>query len=238
MVKKIFPYDEEVDAQFKLAKRLFHASMSGVTAESMKGMGYKVNFGVGLPRIKEIANRFEYNSLLVQRTWWSDIRELMILSTLLLGKQAEKAYAEISDLHEWTAQLFNIELCEQFSKNFLSLINPNDKKIEEISLQLIDNKEDRKEFEVALGYINYCNLVVRYPDYTFQTIDRVFEILQNDVYSESYNIYAMAARFLRVYTRRDAERVKQFIDDLEASKSAGVRKVIEEVRTELMFYFD
>ena len=48
----------------------------------------------------------------------------------------------------------------------------------------------------------------------------------------------MAARFLRVYTRRDAERVKQFIDDLEASKSAGVQKVIEEVRTELMFYFD
>ncbi len=238
MTKKIFPYNEVVDAQFKLAKRLFHASMSGVTAESMKGMGYKVNFGVGLPRIKEIAIRFEYNSLLAQRTWWSDIRELMILATLILGKEAEKAYAEIPDLHEWTAQLFNIELCEQFSRNFLSLINPNKNNIEKITLQLIDNKEDKKEFEVALGYINYCNLIVRYPDYTFQAINSVFEILRNDVYSESYNIYATAARFLRVYTRRDAERVKQFVDTLDASKSVSVQKVIEEVRTELLFYFD
>ncbi len=235
MTKKIFPYNEEVDAQFKLAKRLFHASMSGVTADSMKGMRYKVNFGVGLPRIKEIAMRFEYNSLLTQRTWWSNIRELMILSTLILGKEAEKAYSEIPDLHEWTTQLFNIELCEQFSKNFLSLINPIDSNIEQTTLHLIEDNEDRKDFEVALGYINYCNLVIKYPNHTFQTIDRVFETLQKDVYSESYNIYANVARFLRVYTRKDAERVKQIVDNLDENKSRSVQKVIEEVRTELMF---
>lgn len=236
MTKKIFPYNEEVDAQFKLAKRLFHASMNGVTAESMKGMGYKVNFGVGLPRIKEISGRFEYNSLIAQRTWWSDIRELMIFSTLILGKEAERAYSEISDLHEWTAQLFNIELCEQFSKNFLSLINPINSNIEQTTLHLIDNEEGRKDFEVALGYINYCNLVTRYPNHTFQTINRVFEVLQEDVYSESYNIYATATRFLRVYTRKDAERVKQIVENLDENKSSGIQKVIEEVRTELLFY--
>ena len=66
-------------------KSQFRLFMNGVISQSMreKGMGYKLNFGIEYPRIKEIAQRYPKDHQLAQALWKENIRECKIMATLL-----------------------------------------------------------------------------------------------------------------------------------------------------------
>lgn len=117
---KIFPYNAELEAQIAEIKKIILLSMNGITSEKMTNSGiiYKKNYGVSLPRIKEIAARFIPNALLAERLWYLKERETMILATLLFPPaQFSKEKAE-----EWVKLLNTQELCEQLSFNLLQHI--------------------------------------------------------------------------------------------------------------------
>ena len=61
----------DVKEQLKDIKTQLRLSMNGVVSQSMreKGLDYKLNFGVELPRIKSIAATFEKNHDLAQALW-------------------------------------------------------------------------------------------------------------------------------------------------------------------------
>ena len=52
-------------------KKQFRLFMNGVVSQSMreKGLDYKLNFGIELPRLKEIAAKFEQNHEVAQALW-------------------------------------------------------------------------------------------------------------------------------------------------------------------------
>ena len=58
-------------------------AMNGVVSSSMrdKGVDYKMNFGVDVPRIKGIAEKYEPNAALAKELWQIDVRELKISNT-------------------------------------------------------------------------------------------------------------------------------------------------------------
>jgi 3-methyladenine DNA glycosylase AlkD len=92
--------------------------MNGVTADYMKNSGivYKLNYGVSIPRIKEIAQGYKPNSDLADRLWVIGIRETMIMSTLIQpieGFKIEKAMSRIDGTDK-------MELVEQLSMNLLA----------------------------------------------------------------------------------------------------------------------
>jgi 3-methyladenine DNA glycosylase AlkD len=92
--------------------------MNGITADYMKNSGiiYKLNFGVSIPRIKEIAQGYKPNSDLADRLWVIGIRETMIMSTLIQpieGFKIEKAMSRIDGTDK-------MELVEQLSMNLLA----------------------------------------------------------------------------------------------------------------------
>jgi hypothetical protein len=92
--------------------------MNGITADYMKNSGiiYKLNFGVSIPRIKEIAQGYRPNSDLADRLWVIGIRETMIMSTLIQpieGFKIEKAMSRIDGTDK-------MELVEQLSMNLLA----------------------------------------------------------------------------------------------------------------------
>jgi len=64
---------------------MLRLSMNGVVSESMreKGIGYRLNFGVSLPQIKEIASKLEKDSNLAIALWKEDVREYKMLAALL-----------------------------------------------------------------------------------------------------------------------------------------------------------
>jgi 3-methyladenine DNA glycosylase AlkD len=94
---------KEIKAQF----RLF---MNGVVSQSMreKGLDYKLNFGIELPRIKEIAAKFEKNHDVAQALWKENIRECKIMAGLL--QPIDTFYPEIADI--WVEDMNYPEIAE------------------------------------------------------------------------------------------------------------------------------
>lgn len=242
-MNKIFPYDENVNILYNQAKRLFHASMNGIASKKMETLKYKVVFGVDLPRIKEISSRFSYNHLLAQRAWWSEIREMMIFSTLILGRYAEenarKSQWGKSELEEWTNELFNIELCEQLSKNFLCKLDES----ESFCFNLLENKE-RTEYQVALSYITFGNMIL--TKRKINNVEKLTKFIEKDILNDLYNISTSAGRCLKLLVRVDAKSAENIMKQIRTvepesgidneQKQSIISRILEEVQTELTYY--
>jgi len=112
--------------------------MNGVASASMRayGLNYKLNFGVSIPKIKEIALRYKPDKELAECLWKEETRELKILATLLYP---------VEDFDEdtakrWIKEIPNQEIREQLGFNLikslsytynlgLECINSNDQEI-------------------------------------------------------------------------------------------------------------
>ena len=100
----------ELTEQLKEIKTQLRLSMNGAVSQSMreKGLVYKLNFGVELPRIKSIAAAYEKDHALAQALWKEDIRECKILAGLL--QPVDSFLPEIADI--WVENIRNIEIAE------------------------------------------------------------------------------------------------------------------------------
>lgn len=106
---------EHLHNQIRQIKAELRQGMNGAVSASMrqKGLDYKVNFGVELPRIKMIAAGYEKNHQLAQALWKEDIRECKILAGLL--QPVETFLPEIADI--WVEDIHNPEIAELTSMN-------------------------------------------------------------------------------------------------------------------------
>ncbi len=75
----------EISEQLKEIRSHYRRAMNGVVSQSMrqKGTNYRVNFGIELPRLRDIASRYAPDHRLAQALWKDPIRESQILATLL-----------------------------------------------------------------------------------------------------------------------------------------------------------
>lgn len=236
---KIFPYNEEVEQMFNKAKKLFNLSMNGIASEAMSSLGYKLNFGVVLPRIKEISADFEPNALLATRAWWSGCREMMIFATLILPKNMNQYMFGKEQMKEWEKQLFNPELCEQFSKNFLSKIQYKKENGEEngfelsttISKDLIERRNS--DFSVFLGYINYANLLMQNRGKELEDEVSILKTAMQDLQSDSFLIYSSVTRYLRIKARQNPKEGEHLVQQIKKLKGKGINYSIENIEAEL-----
>jgi 3-methyladenine DNA glycosylase AlkD len=107
-----------LDGQIADIRRKIRLSMNGVVSDKMtqSGIIYKKNYGVSIPRIKEIASEYQPNHDLSQRLWQLEIRETMILATLL--QPIDTFPVELA--HSWVNRFNQTELVEQTCMNLLS----------------------------------------------------------------------------------------------------------------------
>ena len=77
---------QDIQDKLKEIKGRFRLMMNGVASRSMrdKGIGYKINWGIGLPALKEMAQDYGKDYDLAVELWKEDIRECKILATLLI----------------------------------------------------------------------------------------------------------------------------------------------------------
>ena len=202
MNSDFFPYNEEIENQLMQLKKLIRLSMNGVVSESMQSLGYKVNYGVSLPRIKEIAGRFSKNHVLAQRLWSGGSRETMIMATLL---QPEESFSEKTAL-EWISQCNNIELIEQCCRNlFVRLSYAND-----LAAKMLVQEDKYKK---TTGYTLYSLLLIqdRADD---KELPLFFENVAKDISNESYMIRSSVVRFLKQAERKNRELVLDFFSNI------------------------
>ena len=67
-----------------IIKQELHANMNGVASAAMRQTDdYRVNWGIELPRLQQIAEEFGKNHDLAQALWKESVRECKILATLI-----------------------------------------------------------------------------------------------------------------------------------------------------------
>ncbi|MEG1581227.1 MAG: DNA alkylation repair protein [Bacteroidaceae bacterium] len=88
----------DIQEQIKGLKLQFRSLMNGIVSTSMrnKGLNYKVNFGVELGRLREIAASIPAHHDLAQALWKEDVRECRILAAML--QPSATFYPEIADI--------------------------------------------------------------------------------------------------------------------------------------------
>lgn len=101
---------DQTHEKLKKIKQSFRLMMNGVASRSMrdKGADNKINWGVSLPDLQQMALEYGKDYELAIELWKEDIRECKILATMLMP--AEQMPAEIVDI--WMEQTHSQEMVE------------------------------------------------------------------------------------------------------------------------------
>ena len=132
------------NSQLKEIKTQLRMAMNGTASASMreKGLAYKLNFGVELPRLKQIAAQYEKNHELAQALWKENIRECKILAGML--QPVDSFYPEIMDI--WIDDMPTVEIAEMTCMHLFQYLPYAPQK----SLQLI---ADEREYQQICGFL-------------------------------------------------------------------------------------
>ena len=112
---------EDTHEKLKRIKQSFRLRMNGVASQSMreKGANYKINWGINLMELRQMANDYGKDYSLAIELWKEDIRECKILATLIMP--ADKMLPEIVDL--WMEQTPTQEIAEMAVFNLYQHLN-------------------------------------------------------------------------------------------------------------------
>jgi len=112
---------QETHDKLREIKGRFRLMMNGVASQSMreKGICYKLNWGVGIPELKEMSKDYGKDLNLAIELWKEDIRECRILATLIMP--ADKMDADMTDA--WVADVRNHEIAGIASMNLFQYVS-------------------------------------------------------------------------------------------------------------------
>jgi 3-methyladenine DNA glycosylase AlkD len=218
--------NSQLDQKIVEIKRKIHLSMNGVTADHMRdnGVFYKKSFGVAIPRIREIAKDYGKDHDLAQRLWHLNIRETMIMATLI--QPADKLQSDAA--LKWLNGVDNIELAEQTVMNIFSKLPYADGLITE-SLS-----SDKIWIQVAgfmLAARNYSN--------SSENIRiKVLETALQKSNTDEFHLYRSIAVCLGRYCRLGVEMQRRIQDGIKlhfSDKNVAQLYIKEEISQEILF---
>jgi len=107
--------NQETEKKYQQILVLVKSRKSGEVADLMKqkGISYKMNWGVSIIDLREIAKQFVPDHLLALKLWNKQWRETMILASLI----DEPKLVTEEQIDFWTKTLENTEIAEQASAN-------------------------------------------------------------------------------------------------------------------------
>ena len=105
--------NQETEIRFQKILALIKLRKNGEVSDLMnrEGLKYKLNWGVSLIELRNIADSFEPNHLLALKLWNKQWRETMILAAML----DESAKVSEEQMDFWTKSFENTEIAEIFS---------------------------------------------------------------------------------------------------------------------------
>ncbi len=111
----------EIQEKVKQIKQSFRFRMNGVASQSMrkKGVLYKLNWGISVPELKDQAKEYGKSYDLAIELWKEDIRECMILATLIMP--CEKMNEDLVEV--WMERVKTQEIAEMLAFNLLQYLN-------------------------------------------------------------------------------------------------------------------
>lgn len=218
---------KEIRTQLRLA-------MNGVISTSMreKGIVYKLNFGVPLPEIKQIAATHKPDSELAAALWKEDIREFKILASLLQpvgGFSSRKA-------EQWVKEILYLEIAEQCSHNLFYRL-PD---VEDLLFGLLANVED--EYARTVGFLVSVELLKRKKKLSEQVKALIFveslRSLARPNFGASFKEKQAALNALKFYGRLSAEKAQLILESFDAFPEFMKTPEGREIYNDLKFEFE
>ncbi|MDD4991800.1 MAG: DNA alkylation repair protein [Paludibacter sp.] len=223
---KFYIANTDLDTQITEIKKTIRLSMNGVVADQMtqRGIIYKKNYGVAIPRIKEIALRYTPNHDLAQRLWALNIRETMIMATLL--EPVDKFTPEIAQA--WIENFNQIEIIEQINMNLFSKLPF----AASLAAELI---QAEKTWKQVAGFILIARIANRFNR---DEISLIVEIADKLSITPDLHLYKSIGLCLSRLCRKDREIATYILKETEnySVDSAISRQYISnEVKQEILF---
>ena len=215
--------------QIKNIKTQLRLAMNGAVSQSMreKGLVYKLNFGVELPRIKDIASGYEKSHTLAQALWKEDIRECKILAGLL--QPVESFQPEIADI--WVEDIRNIEIAELTCMNLFQHLPYAPAK----SFAWIASE---KEYFQVCGFLTIARLLMKKGDMEPRAENEFLDQTICAFLSGSYHVRNASSTALRRFiqhSEKQAYRLCRRIDGMENSSSEDERLLYQWVKEEVSY---
>ncbi|MCI1648104.1 MAG: DNA alkylation repair protein [Bacteroides sp.] len=201
----------DIHEQLRDIKTQLRLSMNGVVSQSMreKGLVYKLNFGVDLPRIKEIAAGYEKSHALAQALWKEEIRECKILAGLL--QPVDSFIPEIADI--WVENIRNIEIAELTCMNLFQHLPYAPSK----SFQWI---ADEREYIQACGFLTISRLLLKKGEMDERASEEFLDQAISAFLSGPFHVRTAATTAIRrfvQYNEANAFKVCRKVDNLKDS---------------------
>ena len=202
----------DVHETIKDIKGQFRLFMNGVASQSMreKGLDYKLNFGIELPRLKEIAARYEKNHEVAQALWKEEIRECKILAGML--QPIETFYPEIADI--WVESIRNIEIAELTCMNlFQHLPYAPAKSFHWIA--------DEQEYVQTCGFLTAARLLMKKGDMNERVENEFLDQAITAFLSGSYHVRNAAMTAIRRFMQQNEENSFQVCRRVEGMDNSS-----------------
>ena len=217
----------ETQEKIREIKKQFRLFMNGVVSQSMreKGLDYKLNFGIELPRLKEIAEKFDKNHEVAQALWKENIRECKILAGLL--QPIDTFYPEIADI--WVEDMRYPEIAELTCMNlFCHLPYASEKVFQWIA--------DEGEYFQFCGYMLMARLLMNGNELNERAENEFLDQAFSALYSESGIVVRASATALRKYAYQHPEQAKKLdkmLKSLADSDKMEIVALVEEIKFEV-----
>lgn len=223
---KYYVSNPVLDAKISEIRQKIRLSMNGIVSDQMmqSGIIYKKNYGVSFPRLKEIAASYELNHDLAQRLWSLQIRETMILATLL--EPVDSFSMKLAE--KWACSFNQIEIIEQSCMNlFQNLPFANQLSAKWI---LSENK-----WKVIAGFILAARIYEKLNAGEVNIlIQKAFEYSQTD----DFHLYKSIALCLSRLCRKDKQTAASIVGGItqfSVSTSVSQQFIASEVKQEILF---
>ena len=219
----------ELSEQLREIKTQLRLSMNGAVSQSMreKGLVYKLNFGVELPRIKTIAAAYGKDHALAQALWKEDIRECKILAGML--QPVESFLPEIADI--WVENIRNIEIAELTCMNLFQHLPYAPAK----SFHWIAAED---EYTQVCGFLTIARLLMKKGDMDERVENEFLDQAVTAFLSDAYHVRnaAMTAirRFMQ-HSQENAFRVCRRVENMKDSTSLSEQLLYNAVREEIAY---
>lgn len=220
----------DVHETIKEIKGQFRLYMNGIASQSMreKGLGYKLNFGIELPRLKEIAARYEKNHEVAQTLWKENIRECKILAGML--QPVETFYPEIADI--WIEDMHYPEIAELTCMNlFQYLPYASEKAFEWMA--------DEREYFQLCGFMLMAKLLMNGNKLNERSeaefLDQAIVTLESEGVL-SQKAAATALKKFAVQSKENGKKVNRLLSPLTKSEKSGVASLTGEIKLESEYW--
>lgn len=220
----------DVHETIKEIKGQFRLYMNGIASQSMreKGLGYKLNFGIELPRLKEIAACYEKNHEVAQTLWKENIRECKILAGML--QPVETFYPEIADI--WIEDMHYPEIAELTCLNlFQYLPYASEKAFEWMA--------DEREYFQLCGFMLLAKLLMNGNKLNERSeaefLDQAIVTLQSEGVLPQ-KAAATALKKFAVQSKENGKKVNRLLSPLAKSEKSGVASLAGEIKLESEYW--